>query len=327
MTSKSWKSSSTVTSPAGIPKTGAGCWPNLLIVGAAKSGTTTLHYALAQHPDVFMSPKKEPGFFTWPGEPLQFINNGRLITRPRFLVNDQQQYLQLFSEGCHRTYRGESSTTYLFFYEKTIANIRRLHPEPDNVRIIIVLRHPAERAFSQYMHKVRDGAEPLTFEQALEQEAWRRQHNWHFDYRYRERGYYYNQVKAYCDSFRHVHILLYDDLRQDTDAALHRVQQFLGLTPVKLDAGTELNVSGRPRIMAVNRFLKRKNKIKEWFGMLLPAGLRRRLRLRVQSLVYRHNLERQAINPETRRQLVEAYAEDIGRLQQLLGRDLSSWLR
>ncbi|MCS6917803.1 MAG: sulfotransferase [Chitinophagales bacterium] len=303
------------------------CWPNLLIVGAAKSGTTTLHYALAQHPDVFMSPKKEPGYFTWPDEPLQFINNGRLITQPRFLVNRQSDYLQLFAPGCQRRYRGESSTTYLFFYEKTIANIRRLHPDPDGVRIVIALRNPVERAFSQYMHKVRDGAETLSFEEALQQEAWRREHNWHFDYSYLERGFYYRQVKAYRDHFPHVHILLFDDLRNDPAATLLRVQEFLGLPAVNLDAGGELNVSGRPRILAVNRFLKRKNKVKELLGSLLPAALRRRLRLRVQSLVYRHNLERETLPADLRRQLIDVYRTEVEQLQGLLQRDLSSWLR
>lgn len=274
-----------------------------------------------------MSYKKEPGYFTWPDEPLQFINNGRLITKPRFLVNRKEDYLKLFAEGCSRRYRGESSTTYLFFYEKTIANIRRLHPEPDAIRILMILRHPVERAFSQYMHKVRDGAEPLTFEQALEQESWRRTHNWHFDYRYVERGFYYPQVKAYLDHFPHVLVLLYDDLRNDTAATLRTVQRFLNIKIMELTYEQELNVSGRPRLMALNWLLKQPNKLKSLAGALIPPAWRRRLRLRLQSLVYRHNLEREVINPETRKKLLDMYAPDIEQLQKLLGRDLSAWLR
>ncbi len=78
---------------------GVELFPNLLIVGAAKGGTTALHYALDQHPEVFMSKKKEPGYFVWPEEQLQFINNGELITQPRFLVNHLDEYLELFNEG------------------------------------------------------------------------------------------------------------------------------------------------------------------------------------------------------------------------------------
>src|SRR5262249_18108808 len=132
-------------------------FPNLLIVGAAKGGTTALHYALDQHSDVFMSRKKEPGYFVWPEEELQFINNGQLITQPRFLVNHLNDYLELFREGEIRKIRGESSTTYLFFYQKAVYNIKKIHPDPMNVNIVITLRNPIDRAFSQYMHKLRDG--------------------------------------------------------------------------------------------------------------------------------------------------------------------------
>ena len=110
-------------------------FPNLLIVGAAKGGTTALHYALDQHPQVYMSQKKEPGYFVWPEENLEFINNGKLITQPRFLVNHLDDYLALFAEGRDTKVRGESSTTYLFFYEKAIANIRRIHPAPADIKL------------------------------------------------------------------------------------------------------------------------------------------------------------------------------------------------
>jgi hypothetical protein len=99
-------------------------FPNLLIVGAAKGGTTALHYALDHHSQVYMSKKKEPGYFVWPEEDLQFINNGKLITQPRFLVNHLEDYLSLFKDGRDKKIRGESSTTYLFFYEKAIATSR-----------------------------------------------------------------------------------------------------------------------------------------------------------------------------------------------------------
>ncbi len=301
-------------------------WPNLLIVGAAKSGTTTLHYALGRHPQVFMSRRKEPGYFVWPEQQLQFINNGKLVRQPRFLVNRLPDYLELFSEGEHCAIRGESSTTYLFYYEQAIANIYRLHPAAADVHIIIVLRHPAERAYSQYMHKVRDGAEPLTFEQALEQEAYRQQHQWHFDYQYVRRGFYYDQVKAYLEQFRKVRIFLYEDLRNNPQHVLEQIQQFLGIDVLPLEVGGELNVSGKPRLAFVNRFLKKKNVLKTWMGQWLPAALRRRLRLRVQQVVYRHNLEKMAMHPETRQRLIELYRPEILRLQALIGRDLSAWL-
>ena len=301
-------------------------FPNLLIVGAAKGGTTSLHYALDQHPQIFMTRKKEPGYFVWPEEDLQFINNGKLITEPRFLVNHLDDYLSLFEEGKDTKVRGESSTTYLFFHQKAIANIKRIHPDPGQVRIVIALRNPVDRAFSQYMHKLRDGAESLSFEEALEKEPWRKENNWHFDYQYVQRGMYYEQVKAYLENFSDVKIYLSEDLGNDPAEVANSLEEFLGIEKVSLDFGDALNVSGEPKMEALNKFLKKENPLKKFVGSLLPKSLRRRLRLKVQSTVYKYNLEKKEMNPETREKLKKNFHDDILKLQGLIKRDLTSWL-
>jgi len=311
--------------PLGESRRGA-LFPNLLIVGAAKGGTTALHYALDQHPDVYMSKKKEPGYFVWPEENLQFINNGELITQPRFLVNHLDDYLKLFEDGKNKKIRGESSTTYLFFYQKAVYNIKKIHPDPANVNVVIMLRNPVDRAFSQYMHKLRDGAESLSFEEALEKEQWREENNWHFDYQYTKRGFYYEQVKTFLENFPLTKIFLFEDLKNETEKVLNDLQQFLGLELKVLDAGDELNVSGKPKVESVNRFLKKKNPIKEFVGKLLPKDLRRRLRLKVQSTVYKYNLEKETMNPETREKLQGVFHDDVMKLQELIGRDLTAWI-
>ncbi len=301
-------------------------WPNLLIVGAAKGGTTTLHYALDHHPQVFMSRKKEPGYFTWPEEDLSFINNGKLITRPRFLVNRLNDYLALFEEGKNRQIRGESSTTYLFFYEKTIANILRIHPEASNVNIVIVLRNPVDRAFSQYMHKLRDAAESLNFEEALKAEEQRKAENHHFDFQYIQRGFYHNQVKAYLDNFKNVKIYLNEDLRNDTEGVVRSLEEFLNIEKIALEFGDALNVSGKSKVEAINSFLKKPNPLKKILGKLMPKDVRKRMRLKVQSTVYKYNLEKIEMKSETRDNLKNIYSEDVLRLQDLIKRDLTSWV-
>ncbi|MGB3073860.1 MAG: sulfotransferase [Chitinophagales bacterium] len=301
-------------------------WPNLLIVGAAKGGTTTLHYALDQHPQVFMSKKKEPGYFAWPEEELTFINNGKLVTKPRFLVNHLNDYLALFADGKDKKIRGESSTTYLYFYEKTIANILCIHPDPQSVNIVMALRNPVDRAFSQYMHKLRDGAESLDFEAALKMEVQRKAENWHFDYQYTERGLYYKQVKAYLENFKKVKVCLSEDLRKDPEGLVQSLEDFLEIDRIPLDFGDELNASGEPKSEALNKFLKKPNPVKKFLGNLLPKEIRRKMRLKVQSTVYKYNLEKKELNPETRLALKKIYREDILRLQDLIKRDLGSWI-
>lgn len=301
-------------------------WPNLLMVGAAKGGTTTLHYALDQHPQVYMSRKKEPGYFAWSEEDLSFINNGKLVTKPRFLVNHLEDYLSLFQDGRDKIIRGESSTTYLYFYEKTIANILRIHPDPQNIHIVMILRNPVDRAFSQYMHKLRDGAESLDFESALKMEAQRKAENWHFDYQYTGRGLYYEQVKAYLQNFRNAKVYLNEELRTDPSGLIQSLEDFLQIDRCPLDFGDELNASGEPKSEALNKFLKKPNPVKKFLGNLLPKDLRRKMRLKVQSTVYKYNLEKKDLQPETRMMLQKIYREDVLKLQELIRRDLSSWI-
>jgi hypothetical protein len=302
-------------------------FPNLLIVGAAKAGTTALHYALDQHPQVYMSKKKEPGYFVWPEENLEFINNGKLITQPRFLVNHLDDYLELFAEGKDTKVRGESSTTYLFFYKRAIENIKRIHPAPDQVKIVIALRNPVDRAFSQYMHKLRDGAESLSFEEALKKQEWRRENKWHFDYQYVRRGFYYEQVKAYLENFPSVKIYLSEDLRTDPSGTINSLEDFLSINRYPLDLGEQLNASGEAKIEAINKFLKKENPLKKFIGRLFPKALRRRLRLTVQSTVYKYNLEKKEMNPDTREKLEKVFRDDVVKLQDLIKRDLTTWLK
>jgi hypothetical protein len=263
----------------------------------------------------------------WPDEELQFINNGKLITEPRFLVNNEADYLKLFEAGAAKKIRGESSTTYLFFHQKAIQNIQAIHPDPASVHIVIILRNPVQRAFSQYMHKVRDGAESLSFEEALEKEEWRRLHNWHFDYQYVKRGMYFDAVKNYMQQFPKCKVFLFDELQAEPDSVYRSLQEYLGIEIRKLEGNQELNRSGKPKVAWINRFLKRPHLLKSAVGKLLPRQFRRNLRLEVQKTVYRQNLVKEEMNAETSARLSKLFEEDGKRLGDLLNKDLSHWTK
>lgn len=133
--------------------------PNFLIVGAARGGTTFLYHHLKQHPDVFMPAFKEPHFFV-----CEMVR-GRL----RQWVDSYEEYLSLFRNGGGRKLRGEASVFYLYYHDVAIREIHRyLGTE---VKIIIVLRNPIERAYSAYYYVFgKNEEETLDFEQALRAE-------------------------------------------------------------------------------------------------------------------------------------------------------------
>lgn len=297
-------------------------WPNFLIVGTARAGTTSLHEYLGGHPDIFMPMQKEPCFFTFYGEQPVFKDS-----RHRYLT-EANDYLQLFA-GQDKPFMGESSTPYLYFYERSIAHILSLVPNArTDMRILIVLRDPAERAYSQYMHNRRDLREELSFEEAIAAEPQRLAEGWHFDYAYVDKGYYYKQVKAYLDAFAHVKIVFYDTLESKPEKLLEEIYQFLGVS--KSDSGKMIkrNQSGEMKVKWFKQIITtRKNPVLNFFRKLMSRDTKKKLRNWVKDKLLRYNLKKTEMQPATRQKLIELYRSDIQQLQQLVQKDLSDWLR
>lgn len=294
--------------------------PNFFIVGSAKAGTSSLFHYLELHDGVYMSPIKEPHFFCSNSFPDQFTGPGDEGFSQNRLRN-LDDYLELFDAGKDVPIRGEGSVYYLYFPDVA----ERLHQFNPSTKIVIVLRNPVDRAYSAYMHTIRDGRETLTFEEALAQEEARREMGYQPLWWYRELGLYSAQVERYLNVFpkEQLKIILFEDMK-DPQKVVHETLQFLGLDAnVAIDTGVRYNESGVPKSRAVYRFFAERNIIKEAIKPLLPKKFRQRLGQRAKSMV----LRKESMNPNTRNELREFYREDILRLQSLIGRDLSSWLK
>jgi len=152
--------------------------PNFLIIGAPKSGTTSLAQYLGQHPEVYISPKKEPYFFAFENEQVDFLGPG--IQGKDHIINsavvvDLEEYRRLFQGVSNEVAIGEASTLYLSF-PKAAERIKYHIPD---VKLIAILRDPADRAYSGFMHSLRDNCEPIAdFAQALAAEEERIKLNW-----------------------------------------------------------------------------------------------------------------------------------------------------
>ena len=211
--------------------------PNLLIVGAAKSGTTSLHHYLNQHPDVFMSSHKEPHFLI-----NSEIGNNRIPNG----ISDFAKYKMLFNDGQVQKYRGESSVMYLSFPEIVIPNIKFFLGE--DVKIIIMLRNPIDRAFSGYQHVKRyNKMENYTFKEAIEKSEKRYFENNNITpaSRYLHIGLYYKFVHKFKSKFKdNVHIIIYDDFINKTSYELSCLFDFLGLKKYIIDLKKKHMVGG-----------------------------------------------------------------------------------
>lgn len=288
--------------------------PNFLIVGAEKAGTSSVHHYLSQHPDVFMSSFKEPGFFAMFGE-TKFDARGpgdQDVFRQR--VSRPEDYEALFREASGQNAVGESSTIYLYHPEAP-ERIRRHLP---GVRIIAILRQPVERAYAHHLMMVRFGRERLTnFRQALLAEERRIRENWGMGWHYARKGFYAEQIKRYLETFgpERLRVYLYDDLCRDAVGLARDIFRFLEIddsfTP---DVSRRLNRTAPPWACRLEGFLRKRR---------LNAGPLEKFSRSLEKRDYRPP----APPPGVKKELKGVFKADILQLEKLIQRDLSAWLK
>lgn len=291
--------------------------PDLLIIGAQKAGTTSLYRYLAQHPRVLMSRVKEPGFLSWPDEQDCGGPPGEPV-----VAKDLETWETLF-EGCEELRSdekpsavGEATTAYL--YAQGAPDRAREHVP--QARIVAVLRQPAERAFSNWLHARREGREPISdFRSALGAEEGRVGSGWGPMWHYSRKSRYAPQLRRWQARFgERMHVLTTDDLESRPVHTCQRIFDFLGLdSSFEPDCRRRYNAGGAPRGLKVEGRLHRALIA---FGARVPAGYRRQVR---DALFPRVELDRATRLEMTRR----FFAQDIAQTEQVLGRSLSHWLR
>jgi len=290
--------------------------PNFFILGAQKCGTDALYNALRQHPDIYMSPNKEPFFFIMDGD-----LPGYRIPTPGYknrLVYNLDQYLQLFEGAVDQKAVGEASAIYLSSYypERTAERIFRRVPD---ARLIAVLRQPADRAYSAFNYYHARDLEPLSnFNQALAAEAARVQANDFPDIRHRLNGYYYANLKPYFDQFppEQIRVYLYEDWSANPTNVLRDIFCFLNVDETPNIQVQKLNITFCYRSKLLRKFLiKSKLLLPEWSSTKL-----------YQQLTLWNRVKPPPLAPALRRALTEGYRQDILRLQTLINRDLAHWL-
>jgi len=295
--------------------------PNFLIIGANKAGTTSLYYYLQQHPQVYMSPVKEPMFFTSAGTHPE----GSRLPHPTALgqaIANLEDYEALFADVDEEKAIGEASTAYLHNPQAA----QRIKQSIPDVKLIAVLRHPVERAYSNYVMYCEWGLENRDFARAVREKDDRVVGEYPPGRLYVELGFYYNQLRRYLDTFNQeqLKIYLYDDLRKDPLNLLKDILRFLGVEGSFVpDLSTKYNESGLPRSKAVNALLTRSNRFTSILKSIVPPRLRQPIANRIRS---RNLLKPPPLAPEIRWELIEVYKDDILKVQDLIQRDLSRWL-
>ncbi len=305
--------------------------PNLFIVGAPRCGTTSLHSLLAQHPEIYMSPVKEPHFFARDVNQRYEEHVGRRIPS---LYKDLERYLKLFEGAGDKKIRGESSVYYL--YSRVAAEeIQRFDPA---AKIVILLREPVDFLHSLYGRLRSMGDETAkSFEEALVlEDARRRGEGLPRTVRFPELLFYSRyarfaeQIELYRRVFspEQVLVLLLEEYLAERERTYRRVLDFLEVAPLPPSGREEKNPHQEPRSLRLTVFLRERvhwnqPRAESSGGQL--GSLARKTRRKAYRLLERINWRttpRAALDPAVRERLKQRHRSEVDRLSELLDRDL-----
>lgn len=296
--------------------------PNFIIAGAAKCGTTSLWHYLSQHPDVFL-PRRRKELHHFAADAVRANASGPGDSRAvEDLCATWDEYVSQFAEAGEQRAVGDVSPSYFAYPDSALEIRARL----GNPRIVLILRDPVQKAFSQYSHLLRDGRETLPFWEALQAEPERRAKGYGALWRYVGGGRYAEPLARFIEVFGRdqILVLFFEDLVRDPAATMRQLFAFIGVDPdVPIDTGGVFNKSGAPRSRRLASLLTQQNPLRSLARRLLPPRLTAAV---AWWLVGLNTGGKPQLEPRARRLLEEALAPDVERLREVIGRT-PAWQR
>jgi hypothetical protein len=289
------------------------------VVGAAKAGTTSIYNALKEHEKFSLPNEKEPNTFNTgcsnvPGKGPGDLHATTVLRRKKECDNN-------FNEPINAS-RVDFSVSYLYD-EKAPENIFEHNP---GAKILIILRNPIQRAFSHYLHMIRDCRETLSFEGGLKAENKRVREGFEFSWHYKSMGLYNEQVQRYVSSFgENVVVLKFEDFFSNKENVEKILAGFFDLEEGTFKLSRErYNATGTVKNPLLAKIVNRPSAIRNLIKKLIPRETGRYLMSKLRNA----NLDakKPAITPEVHNMLIEFYRKDVDLLNNTLELDFSDWL-
>ena len=274
-------------------------WGWTLGIGAVKAGSTSIYHYLGEHPDVYVSPVKETNFFAYEGQ-----------TAPRFRIQTWSDYAAQFARVGGERAVGEFSPIYME-HPRAAQRIADALPA---VKLIASLRSPVDRAYSGWVGSIRQGIEREPAELAIRPGS-----------RYIERGRYGVLLRPYFELFERerIKLLLFEDLAANPARAMSEIYEFLGVDPSFVpDVSRRHNAASVPKYPRLNYAWQALRRMQPR-GFCAPEAIIRWNRRLMESTY----TAPPPIDAGLRARLLELYRDEIGRVEDLLGRDLEAWRR
>ena len=290
--------------------------PNFLVAGAARSGTTALVEGLRNHPRVFVTQPKEPHYFALHGQVVDFRGPGDAATINRVAVPDYAGYLELYPAEHDYLALGDGSVSTLYYAKSAVPEILRINPE---MRLVVILRDPVDRAYSGYQYLRARGFEPHEdFMAALDDEPNRIRDNWHHLWHYTAMSHYAEGLETLREGLGHdrVGVWFYDDLARDADATISSVLRFLAVPEHRDETSgiAHVNVSGTPRLAPLTRAI-------QWATTIEPLRqlVKKSTSFGFREFVRRHSLRPSTVPAAARARLEPLFVDDLRQVAELVG--------
>ena len=302
---------------------------NAVLIGVPKSGSTTLADWLQEHPGVAMSRIKEPNFYASELDPLHFspaflrispdadfdywAQPDPLPRRHQAFVRHPSQYTRMWPDAGPNQLRMEASTSY--FWSPSAA--RDLAASNPGVKALVLLRNPVDRAFSHYRMARKYGLVSGSFIEELDRDAsgsasWGQREN-------------FAALSLYADSYQRwsasgaaLHVYIYEEAFQDPRAFWAEVQQDLGLSAIALPHAERVHAAHDVRWPALTAFAQH-----HWLGRWLVGHMPRSLKKK--AIAASLATEPLRLTDTERAKAWTYFADDVARLEGLMGRNLSLW--
>ena len=302
---------------------------NAVLIGVPKSGSTTLADWLQEHPGVAMSRIKEPNFYASELDPLHFspaflrispdadfdywAQPDPLPRRHQAFVRHPSQYARMWPDAGPNQLRMEASTSY--FWSPSAA--RDLAASNPGVKALVLLRNPVDRAFSHYRMARKYGLVSGSFIEELDRDAsgsasWGQREN-------------FAALSLYADSYQRwsasgaaLHVYIYEEAFQNPHAFWTEVQQDLGLSAIALPHAERVHAAHDVRWPALTAFAQH-----HWLGRWLVGHMPRSLKKK--AIAASLATEPLRLTDTERAKAWTYFADDVARLEGLMGRNLSLW--
>lgn len=293
--------------------------PNFIISGFPKCGSTALHYYVDAHPEIFMPKQKELHYFTQ--SYISKLNKGPGdLEAKKSQVKSLDSYFKMFEGVSGEKTIGETSPSYINYP----SSFKKINKELDTPKVIILIRDPIKRAYSNYLHLLREHRETESFSKSLDLENFRKSQQYSDFWLYTFNSFYYDKIIEAKKVFSDVLILTQEELNLDTKKTLIKVYKFLEVdsefTPN--NSNNRYNKGGLYKKNIITNFIFKQGKIKTIFKKIVPISPW--MKAIKNSLISNYHYKAAPVDEETENKLVKLFKKEVYNLTKI-GVDTSMW--